>query len=105
MITTQKMGDITWVDVLTPTKDEVLQLQKNYKLNDAVTHDLIIPTFMPRIDECDEHLYTVLHFPANKHSHRESAQEVDFIIGKNYLITVRYDTIDALFLLYKSFEV
>ncbi len=105
MITTQKMGDITWVDVLSPTNEEILQLQKLYKINDDVTHDLMIPTLMPRIDECDEHLYTVLHFPANKHSHKESAQEVDFIVGKNYLITVRYDTIDSIYVLFKSFEV
>lgn len=99
------MGDITWVDVLSPTNEEILQLQKNYNLNDDVTRDLMIPTLLPRIDECDEHLYTVLHFPANKHSHAESAQEIDFIIGKKYLITVRYDTIDSIYLLFKSFEV
>ena len=105
MITTQKMGNITWVDALSPTNEEILRLQKIYKINDEVTHDLMIPTLMPRIDECDEHLYTVLHFPANKHSHKENSQEIDFIVGKDYLITVRYDTIDSLYLLFKSFEV
>jgi Mg2+ and Co2+ transporter CorA len=65
----------------------------------------MIPTIMPRIDECDAHLYSVLHFPANKHSHRESSQEIDLILGKTFLITVRYDTIDSLYLLYRSFEV
>lgn len=105
MITTQKMGVITWVDVLSPTNEEILQLQKNYGLNDEVTHDLMVPTLTPRTDECDKHLYTVLHFPASKHSHKETAQEVDFIVGKDYLITVRYDTIDSVYLLFKSFEV
>ncbi len=105
MITTQKMGDITWVDALSPTNEEILQLQKIYKLNEDVTRDLMVPTLVPRIDECDEHLYTVLHFPANKHSHRENAQEIDIIVGKNYLITVRYDTIDSIYYLFKSFEV
>lgn len=105
MITTQKMGSITWVDALSPTNEEILLLQKTYKINEDVTHDLMVPTLTPRIDECDEHLYTVLHFPANKHSHKENAQEIDFIVGKNYFITVRYDTIDSLYLLFKSFEV
>ena len=105
MITTQKMGSITWVDALSPTNDEILQLQKLYKINEDVTHDLMIPTLVPRIDECDAHLYTVLHFPASKHSHRENSQEIDFIIGKDYLVTVRYDTIDSVYLLFKSFEV
>lgn len=105
MITTQKMGAITWVDVLSPTNDEILQLQKSYRINNEVTHDLMNPTLVPRVDECDEHLYTVLHFPANKHSHQENSQEIDFIVGENYLITVRYDTIDSIYLLFKSFEV
>lgn len=99
------MRNITWVDVLSPTNEEILQLQKTYNINEDVTHDLMIPTLMPRIDECDEHLYTVLHFPANKHSHKENSQEIDFIVGKNFLITVRYDTIDSIYLLFKSFEV
>jgi magnesium transporter len=105
MITTQKMGSITWVDVLSPTNEEILQLQKTYRINNEVTHDLMNPTLVPRVDECDEHLYTVLHFPANKHSHQENSQEIDFVIGENYLITVRYDTIDSIYLLFKSFEV
>jgi len=105
MITTQKMGAITWVDALSPTREEILELQKTYNINEEVTRDLMVPTLLPRIDECDKHLYTVLHFPASKHSHRETAQEIDFVVGKNYLITVRYDTIDSLYLLFKSFEV
>ena len=99
------MGAVTWVDALSPTHEEILLLQKTYKINDAVTRDLMIPTLVPRVDECDEHLYTVLHFPASKHSHRENAQEIDFVVGKNYFITVRYDTIDSIHLLFKSFEV
>ena len=76
MITAQKMGAITWVDVLSPTNEEIAQLQKTYNLNVDIARDLTVPTLIPRIDECDEHLYIVLHFPANKHSHRESAQLV-----------------------------
>jgi magnesium transporter len=105
MITAQKMGTITWVDALSPTNAEILQLQKTYNINEDVTRDLMIPTLIPRIDECDKHLYTVLHFPANKHSHRGNPQEIDFIIGKDFLVTVHYDTIDTLYLLFKSFEV
>jgi magnesium transporter len=105
MITAQKMGIITWVDVLSPTNKEIIQLQETYNLNDNVARDLVAPTLIPNIDECDEHLYTVLHFPAHKHSHRENSQEIDFIVGKDFFITVRYDTIDPIYLLFKSFEV
>ncbi len=105
MITTQKMGNITWVDALSPTQDEITEIEKNYKINEAVSRDLRMPTSTPRLDECDSHLYAVLHFPANKHSHKSASQEIDFVVGKNYLITVHYDTIDTMYLLSKSFEV
>ena len=105
MITTQKMGNITWVDALSPTHVEIDELEKPCKIDAMISRDLIMPTNTPRLDECAAHLYAVLHFPASKHSHKSSAQEIDFVVGNDYLITVRYDTIDTLQLLSKSFEV
>ena len=31
-----------------------------------------------------------MHFPALHHSHKSAEQEVDFIIGKQFLITTRF---------------
>jgi magnesium transporter len=47
-----------------------------------------------------------LHFPAFKHSHTEEhKQEIDFVIGKNFLISTRYGTIDQIEKISKIFEV
>jgi magnesium transporter len=105
MITKQTHGPVTWVDAISPTDEEILELRATYALNADIAEDLISPTMHPRIDECDDHLYLVLHFPAYKHSHKSVAQEIDFIIGKDYLLTIRYDTIDSLHWFSKSFEV
>jgi len=54
----------------------------------------------------DTMIYMVLHFPAFKHTHAsQQNQEVDFVIGKNFLITTRYDTIDPIHKFSKIFEV
>jgi magnesium transporter len=47
-----------------------------------------------------------MHFPSWKHTHSEEKnQEIDFIIGKDTLITARYDTVDALHRFAKNLEV
>ena len=65
----------------------------------------MVPSTKPRTELHGDHLYLVLHFPALRHSHKEKEQEVDFVIGKNFLITTRYDTIDSLHKFSKIFEV
>ena len=51
------------------------------------------------------HAYVVLHFPALRHSHKTREQEVDFVVGKNFIVTAHYDTIDPLHKFSKVFEV
>jgi Mg2+ and Co2+ transporter CorA len=49
-----------------------------------------------------------LHFPIIKRNHSEEkgkSQEIDFIIGKNFIITTRFDLIDPLHEFSKIFEV
>jgi magnesium transporter len=47
----------------------------------------------------------IMHFPALRHSHTSKEQEVDFVLGHNFLITAHYDTIDSLHKFSKVFEV
>ena len=51
-------------------------------------------------------IYIILHFPAFSRGHGEESddQEVDFIIGKNILITTHYETINPLYKFTKLFE-
>ena len=47
----------------------------------------------------------MLRFPALRRSHNTREQEIDFIVGQNFLITTHYDTIDPLHKFSKVFEV
>jgi magnesium transporter len=106
MITRYTHGEITWVDVENPTKEEVVSLTQEFNLHPLAASELTAPTMRPKMDIYDDALYLILHFPALRHSHcKESRQEIDFILGKKYLITVHYDTIDALHKFSKEFEV
>ena len=106
MVQTFTHKDLTWVDIESPTQDEVRDLMRTYNLDPLVADELLLPTLKPRVDVYDTYIYLILHFPAFRHTHNGSTdQEVDFIIGKNFIITTRYDTVDPLHKFSKVFEV
>ena len=106
MINKYKNNDIVWIDVKNPTNDEVRILMDEYDINPDIARELQLPTYKEKIVMHKEYLYLVLHFPALRHTHKEIdfEQELDFIVGKNFIITTRYDSIDALERFAKTFE-
>lgn len=97
---------IEWIDLESPTYEEVRSVSAEYKLNQILTRELLFPTIKPKVDLYLDYLYLVLHFPAIRHSHTSSAnQEIDFVLGKDFVITTHYDTIDPLHEFSKIFEV
>lgn len=107
MIKKYTHNTITWIDVENPTPDEVRTLMAEYSLDPVVAKDIQLPTYKEKITMYKHYLYIVMHFPALRHSHNteNNEQEVDFIVGKDYIITVRYETVDALERFTKIFEV
>ncbi len=106
MIKKQNYKAVTWVDAENPTKDEVRELMTEFDLTPEIAQDILLPTFKDRITPAKDYIYLILHFPAFKHTHNKShRQEIDFIIGKNFIITNRYESIDAMEKYAKIFEV
>jgi magnesium transporter len=106
MITKYNYKDLVWVDVESPTNEELRGLMEEYNVDALVAEELLLPTLKPKVDLYKDYIYLILHFPAIKHTFSTSPnQEVDFIIGKKFIITTRYDTIDPLHKFSKVFEV
>jgi len=79
---------------------------KEFDIHPVVAQELLSPTIRPRVDLYENAVYLILHFPVFEHKHGgEETQEVNFIIGKNFLITTHYDMIDPLHEFSKVFEV
>lgn len=89
---------ITWIDLVAPTRQEVAETAAEFGVDSLIAHELLAPTLQPRAEHLGEHLYLVLHFPALSASSSLSSheQEVDFVIGKNVLITTRYEELQTL---------
>lgn len=109
MIKQIKYQDITWLDIESPTKADVDALVKDYGIHPIVTQDLNSPNLRSKVDVYDNFIYLVLHFPAIKPKQKQEAEaddsiEVDFILGKDFIITTHYETVDSLSEFSKIFE-
>ncbi len=106
MISERKNGSVVWIDVENPTKTEVKDLMERFQFDPSIADDLVTPSIKSKIDLYKDYIYLSLYFPALKHSHNnDTIQEIDFILGKDFLITVHYEAVDALDVFAKIFEV
>lgn len=106
MLKKYSFKNITWVDLESPDRAEIETLLNEYNLDPEVVQEISLPTYKPKVKLYDGYIYLVLHFPAFKHTHGdEPKQEIDFIIGKDFVITGRYNPIDQLEKVAKVFEV
>src|SRR3989344_8747012 len=97
---------ITWIDLESPTSSELQNVVNELKIPPPIAEEMRIPSLKPKVDFYKDVIYLILHFPAFKHSHiSESNQEIDFVIGKNFLVTIHYDAIDPLDKFSKEFEI
>lgn len=81
---------LTWVHIERPSKREAEHLAQSYpffhKLN---LEDVLSRVQSPKVDEYEEHIFVVLHFPAFVDRARPAlASEVDFFVGRDFLVTV-----------------
>jgi magnesium transporter len=97
-------GEITWIDLESPNSLEVRQIAAEFDIAEEVAQELISPTSKARAEFYPDYLYIVLHIPALRQSHQSRRQEIDFVIGHDFIITARYDTIDSLHKFSKVFD-
>ena len=105
MINRYNYRDLLWIDMERPSHEEVRQIMEEFDIHPIVADELLTPSLRPKVDHYENFIYLILHFPAIRHSHSNSNQEVDFIIGKKFIITVRYELLDPLHKFSKVFEV
>jgi len=98
--------DVEWIDVSNPSREELRELADTYGLVPSVADELLSPTPRPYFESHPDYFYLVLHFPALRHSHSDTtSQEIDFVVGTHFILTIRYDVVDPLHKFAKVFEV
>lgn len=94
----QKIQHITWISIIKPTADDIEELQRRFpEINSLIIEDILSATLRPHVENYETMLYAVLHFPRFlEHEHRTITNEIDFVITKDAIVTVQYDTIPVL---------
>jgi magnesium transporter len=105
MISRHKYKKLMWIDIESPTKDEIDEISKEFKIPQIVEEEVINKTIRSKVDLYDNLIYLILHFPCSHSKDNSGDEEIDFIIGKDFLITVHYEFINTLHEFEKKFEV
>lgn len=105
MISVYKNKGLVWVDLESPTKEEVYSLGPKYNISALILEELLRPSDRSKVEIYSDFLYLILHFPAyRKKDNEDISLEIDFIIGKKFIITTHYKTILPIHELTKTFE-
>lgn len=83
-------GRVTWTNITHPSEEDIRALRANYpSFHPLDLEDLLSRIERPKIDEYDDYLFVVMHFPLWDAQNRLSrASEVDLFIGAGYVVTV-----------------
>ncbi len=104
-----KYREMTWIDLESPTKEELEAVGREYNLHPIAQDELQGPTKRAKVDVYKGFIYAVFHFPRGLLGHSTSVIErdyieIDFIIGKDFLVTTHYELVNALNDFSKIFE-
>ncbi|MAZ40985.1 hypothetical protein CL654_02615 [bacterium] len=96
--------DIKWVDLENPKIDEIEDLIEEFELQ-VTASEISEPAVRPKVDLYDNHIFLILNFPIlDPRSGKITSREIDFIIGKYFLITTHYKNVPALHNLQEIFK-
>jgi len=85
-----QIKNLTWVDIVDPKQSDIDYL-KSLNFYPVVLNELKYPTLRPKVEQYDNYLYMILHFPIYHPREKTSKSvEIDFLITKYALVTVRY---------------
>lgn len=105
MISSYKYQGITWVDLESPTEDELLHVISEYNVPENLLNELVTETLLSKVESYKDMVYLILHFPRIHNEKRMPDLEIDFILGKDFMITVHYEFSNAIYDFSRNLEV
>jgi len=92
---------ISWLDIVNPTEEELSDLQKKFHLHPLIVSELKNPSTRTKIEVYDGLMFIVYYLSNyNEKTQISEAIEIDFLLTKDALVSVRYQNfklIDCLF--------
>jgi magnesium transporter len=87
---------LRWINIERPRPVDRAWLEEHFDFHQLDYEDVFSRNQRPKIDEYEDYLFIVLHFPRyDKNVGRLNAAELDMFVGPDYLITLPNEPIDA----------
>ncbi|MEK7653362.1 MAG: magnesium transporter CorA family protein [Patescibacteria group bacterium] len=86
-----KKGQLVWINIINAQKKELNYLKKKFKFNELDLADSLAAKYAqrPKFFERSNYCFLILQFPVYSSKTREIVpEEIDFFIGRDYLITL-----------------
>lgn len=78
----------TWIDISDPNEEDLSVLREEHKVHNLILRELPVSTIRPKVEQFEDSLYMVLHFPIyNTSQDQVEDREIDFIIKENLIVT------------------
>src|ERR1700741_4259999 len=94
-------GAVTWHDIRlkhprseeAPPEPELEKLGGEFKIHPLIIKEMESPSARARVEAYDDYLFLVYQFPVYDTQEKVSRRaEIDFVITKNHVITVGYES-------------
>src|ERR687893_313173 len=84
-----RSGDLRWINIERPGPTERAWLEEHFEFHPLDYEDVLSRNQRPKIDEYEDYLFIVLHFPVfDKNVGRLNQGELDVFVGPDFLITL-----------------
>ena len=78
-----------WVHVERPSQVEIAWLREHFDFHPLALEDVLSRNQRPKIDEYDDYLFILLHFPVfDSQVGRLNAGELDAFVGRDFIVTI-----------------
>jgi len=88
---------LRWVNIERPRAADQAWLEERFEFHPLDYEDVLSRNQRPKVDEYDDYLFIVLHFPRyDKAVGRLNAAEVDLFVGPDFLVTIPNEPLQPL---------
>lgn len=85
----------TWVHIPEPTQADLQYLARKYHFHSLDLEDCLSEHERPKVEQYDNYLFVLVHFPLfNKRTKHVDSDELNFFVGKDFLVTVNGASLD-----------
>src|SRR5689334_4265242 len=93
---------LRWINIERPRSVDMAWLEEHFEFHPLDYEDVRSRNQRPKVDEYDDYLFIVLHFPRyDKKVSRLNAAEVDIFVGPDFLITLPNEPLEPISYLFE----